>query len=692
MKYYLKAFGCQMNVSDSERIASFLEQQHYQFTNNMESADLIVVVACSVRQSAIDRVFGLNKKFKKIKLQNPNIKFILTGCVLKQDKPKFKNMFDEILSIQDFFKYPFFRDRRKVDTDYLELISKHSLLKSAYVPIMTGCNNFCTYCVVPYTRGREISRPANNIIREIKGLIKNGYGEIVLLGQNVNSYNSQATRYKKQTNYKSQTIKFPNLLKMITDIHGDFIIKFLTSHPKDFSDELINVIANSPKFSKEIHLPVQSGDNKILEKMNRKYTHEHYIGLIKKIKNKIPEAKFTTDVIVGFPGETKKQFENTVKLFKEVNFDLAYINKYSTRQGTVAASFEDNIKWNEKVKRWNILNEIANSPQSKTGPTRADKLIVVLGPTASGKSDLAVQIAKKFDGEIVSADSRQVYRGMDIGTGKITPDTKNSSNFSTGQAKKENIVTHKGISHYMIDVANPKKQFSVGEHKRKAEKIIQQIIKNKKIPIICGGTGFYIQAITENLDIPEVAPDWKLRNELEKKTTEKLFEQLKKLDPGRAENIDKKNRRRLIRAIEIVLKTGKPIPQIIRQLAENSQYNVLYLGIKKSVPELKKLIHKRLIKRINAGMIEEIKKLHQKGVTWKRLDDFGLEYRYVARYLQGILTKQQMIKQLEQQIINFSKRQMTWFNKYPGKQVHWIKNYSEAKKLIKSFLLPSHPL
>ncbi|MFH1129282.1 MAG: tRNA (N6-isopentenyl adenosine(37)-C2)-methylthiotransferase MiaB [Patescibacteria group bacterium] len=653
-RYYLKVFGCQMNISDSERISSYLEQSGFKSAPTIEGADLIVIVACSVRQSAIDRVFGLNRKFKKLKAKK-----ILTGCVIKADKLKFLKFFDEVLSIDEL-----------LGKNYLELQPKHSHLtggqanhKSAYVPIMTGCNNFCTYCVVPHTRGRETSRPAKNIIKEIRKLIKDGYKEIVLLGQNVNSY------YGEQFSVITENCSpatFPVLLKTINNIPGNFTIKFLTSHPKDFSDELIDVIANSSKISKEIHLPVQSGDNKILEKMNRKYTREHYINLIKKIKNKIPEAKFTTDIIVGFPGETKKQFENTIKLFKEVNFDLAYINKYSTRQGTVAAKFEDNVPLAEKKRRWEILEKLVN---------QKSKLIVVLGPTASGKSDLAVQIALRpcstagagqaGQAEIVSADSRQIYKGMNIGTGKIT--------------KKE----MQGVPHYLLDIANPKKQFSVAEYKKLALEAINKILKKEKTPIICGGTGFYIQAITENINIPEVAPDWKLRKELEKKTTEKLFEQLKKLDPNRASNIDAKNRRRLIRALEIVIKTGKPVPELN---STESNFNVLYVGIKKSISELKKLIHTRLIKRINAGMIEEIKKLHKQGVTWKRLDDFGLEYRYVARYLQGILTKEQMIEQLEQQIINFAKRQMTWFNKYPGKKINWVKNLVRAEKLIKRFL------
>jgi len=254
---------------------------------------------------------------------------------------------------------------------------------------------------------------------------------------------------------------------------------------------------------------------------------------------------------------------------------------------------------------------------------------------------------------------------------------------------------YNGIIHHLLDIASPKKQFSAGEYKRLAQNAIDKIIKKGKTPIICGGTGFYIQAITENLDIPEVAPDWKLRKELERKTTEELFLKLKKLDPNRANNIDAKNRRRLIRALEIIIKTGKPIPPLdfsaqglpTSQAGGSAQGgDTLYVGIKKSVPELKKLIHRRLINRIDAGMIEEIRKLHKQGVTWKRLDDFGLEYRYVARYLQGMLTEEQTIEQLEQQIINFAKRQMTWFNKYPGKKINWVSSPAQAEKLVKKFL------
>jgi len=291
-----------------------------------------------------------------------------------------------------------------------------------------------------------------------------------------------------------------------------------------------------------------------------------------------------------------------------------------------------------------------------------NKLIVILGPTAVGKSNLAVKLAKIFNGEIISADSRQVYKGLDIGTGKIT--------------KKE----MQGVPHHLLDITSPRRRFSVAQYKKLAFKAIQKIYQKKRIPILVGGTGFYIQAVVDNLLLPKVKPDWQLRKKLEKKSTQELYEILKKIDSQRAKTIDKNNPRRLIRAIEIVKKTKKPIPV----LKKEQKFNVLMIGLKKSPNELKKLIKKRLLKRLKQGMIAEVKKLKKSGLSWQRLDEFGLEYRYISYFLQNKLNYEQMINRLQKEIEHFAKRQMTWFKK--DKRIVWIKNFTETKNLIKNFL------
>jgi len=372
MQYRIITFGCQMNKSDSERIATVLEKIGYKPAPAINGADLIVVNMCSVRQSAVDRVYGLVSKFQKIKNKKSGLKTILTGCLLRKDKKKLANRFDLVLDIANLPKWPKILDvnsavisgRELLNTeDYLKIQPKYSSNFSALVPIMTGCNNFCTYCVVPYTRGREISRPAEEIICEIKKLIKRGHKEIWLLGQNVNSYKGRFNPVAKKRDRlnKRQDIKFinfPQLLRKINDVPGNFWIRFTSSHPKDFSDELINAMANCEKVTEYLNLPAQSGDNEILKKMNRSYTVAQYKNLVKKIRKKIPNISLSTDIIVGFPGETKKQFENTVNLFKEIKFDMAYIAKYSPRPGTAAAKMEDTVPQKEKDRREKVLTEI----------------------------------------------------------------------------------------------------------------------------------------------------------------------------------------------------------------------------------------------------------------------------------------------------------------------------------------------
>ena len=289
------------------------------------------------------------------------------------------------------------------------------------------------------------------------------------------------------------------------------------------------------------------------------------------------------------------------------------------------------------------------------------KIVVILGPTASGKTDLSIKLAKKFNGEVVSADSRQVYKGMDIGTGKIT--------------KKE----MKEIPHYLLDVVSPSKKFSVAQYQKLALKNIDKISKKNKIPFLVGGSPFYIYSVLEGWTFPKLKPDWDLRKKLEKKSCEELFKILKKIDLKRSKNIDKKNKRRLVRAIEIVKKLGK-VPLLKKEI----KFDSLIIGLKKPKQEVKALIRKRLHKRLKQGMVEETRRLRKQGISWKRLESFGLEYKWIALYLQKKIDHIGMISLLQKDIEHFAKRQMTWFKK--DKNIKWVENYEKAKNLLRDFL------
>ncbi len=376
MKYFLATYGCQMNKSDGERVAAVLEKTGYKSALDIQGADLVVINMCSIRQSAVDRVYGLINKIPK----NKKVKSILTGCILKKDLKKFKKIFDFVLNIKtlerwpeilqqdSYCYYPNPRDEKlnKVfNTNYLKIEAKPLGSFSALIPISTGCNNFCSYCAVPFARGPLICRPHQEIVREVKRLVKAGFREIWLLGQNVNDY-------------ESKNIQFPELLSMINDIPGNFWIRFTSPHPKDFSEKTIKVMTECNKITPYLNLPVQSGDNKVLKKMNRPYTIEKYKKLVKKIREKIPNICLSTDVIVAFPGETKKQFENTVKLFKEIEYDMAYIAIYSPRPQTTAAKLKNTITRSEKQKRYDVLTEIIKKTALKNNKKYINKTVDVL--------------------------------------------------------------------------------------------------------------------------------------------------------------------------------------------------------------------------------------------------------------------------------------------------------------------------
>jgi len=397
MKYFIKTFGCQQNKADSERVAAAFEARGMKPAKGYSDADYIVVNTCMVRQSAEDRVYGLVRNLGKIKEKKPRLKIIVTGCmvgvafrdktgkILQKLKERMPQV-DEFMPIEEV----------GFDNEPVRVSKTH-----AWIPISNGCNNFCTFCVVPFTRGREISRPFEDIIAEAKKLKEQGYKEVTLLGQNVNSYgadlilgekNVQVMRDLNKVYFESHSLEirhgvslqykineknlkpiyvkhlgryriptlFPYLLEEVAKL-GFEKVDFISSNPWDFSDELIDVIAKYQNITRTIHLPVQSGDDNVLRRMNRWYTASQYLNLIEKIKEKVSGVKFTTDIIVGFCDETDEEFENTVKLCKKVCFEKAYIAMYSPRPMTAATKvMKDNVPYEIKKKRWTILENLLN--------------------------------------------------------------------------------------------------------------------------------------------------------------------------------------------------------------------------------------------------------------------------------------------------------------------------------------------
>ncbi len=374
--YFIKTYGCQMNVHESEKLAGMLKSLDYQETSTMENADVIVFNTCCIRDAAEQKVLGNIGAVKKLKKLNPNLIVAVCGCMAQEDgradlfKQKYPHVsivfgthnlhkFKEYLIKYNQTKSKIFdiwESEKEINED-VEMYRTSN--NNAWVNIMYGCNNFCTYCIVPYVRGRERSRQLDDIVSEVKGLITEGYKYITLLGQNVNSYGND---FNDDTN-------FAKLLTTLAHLDGDFRIKFMTSHPKDLTEEVINAIATEPKLSKVIHLPVQSGSNKILKLMNRNYTVEHYKSLIKQIKDKVPNYFISTDIIVGFPHETEEDFMATYNLVKEVNYGGVFGFMYSPRTGTIAEKMDEQVPQeikNERVNRLLGLSKELIKEQNKT--------------------------------------------------------------------------------------------------------------------------------------------------------------------------------------------------------------------------------------------------------------------------------------------------------------------------------------
>ena len=417
LKYYIETWGCQMNEEDSEKLSGMLKSVGYSKTDDLKEAGIIIYNTCCVRENAENKVFGNLGELKHLKKQNPDLIIAICGCMMQQegmaDKilKKFPHV-NIIFGTHNAFKFPEYLNRVKTEgvqvkeifnkeTEIVEGIpvDRESSVK-AFVTIMYGCNNFCTYCVVPYVRGRERSRKSEDIINEIKDLVSKGYKEVTLLGQNVNSYGKGL----------EEDIDFAKLLRKVNEVEGLERVRFMSPHPKDLTKDVILAIKECDKLCEQVHLPVQSGSNRILKKMNRNYTKESYLELIDLIKKEIPDVTLTTDIIVGFPGETEEDFLDTLDLVNKVEYDSAFTFIYSRRNNTPADMMLNQVPDEDKHHRFDRLVKAVNESVIKKNKAFENKIVEVLveGPS---KNDETKFTGRTRNGKLVNFSGENVKVG-----------------------------------------------------------------------------------------------------------------------------------------------------------------------------------------------------------------------------------------------------------------------------------------
>ncbi|MDC4241669.1 tRNA (N6-isopentenyl adenosine(37)-C2)-methylthiotransferase MiaB [Clostridium tertium] len=415
--FFIQTYGCQMNEEDSEKLSGMLKSVGYTKTESIEEAGIIIYNTCCVRENAENKVFGNLGELKHLKKKNPDLIIAVCGCMMQQegmaDKilKKFPHV-NIIFGTHNAYKFPEYLNRVKTEgVQVKEIFNKESEIVEglpidresdvkAFVTIMYGCNNFCTYCVVPYVRGRERSRKSEDIINEIKDLVSKGYKEITLLGQNVNSYGKGL----------EEDIDFAKLLRKINEVDGLERVRFMTSHPKDLNKDVILAIKECDKLCEQIHLPVQSGSDRILKKMNRHYTKEYYLELVDMIKREIPDVSLTTDIIVGFPGETEEDFLDTLDLVERVGYDSAFTFIYSRRNNTPADMMLNQVPDADKHHRFDRLIKVVNEGVIKSNKVYEGKTVEVLveGPS---KNDATKLTGRTRNGKLVNFSGENVKAG-----------------------------------------------------------------------------------------------------------------------------------------------------------------------------------------------------------------------------------------------------------------------------------------
>ena len=628
-RFHIRTYGCQMNEHDSERVAGLLVAEGLEPTDRVDDADVVVLNTCCIRENADNKLYGHLGRLKALKDAKPDLQIAVGGCLAQKDRDLIVERaghVDVVFGTHNLGRAPALLDAARRDgRPVVEIAEEHDpstggawaggetgaiparreSRHSAWVTIQIGCDNSCTFCIVPSVRGPEVSRRLGDIVREVEALAGDGVREITLLGQNVNSYGRDlgAGQYRPQ---------FADLLRALDAVPGIDRIRFTSPHPKDLRPETIAAMAECPAVCEHLHLPLQSGSDTVLARMHRGYTAERYLERLGAARAAIPDLAVTTDLIVGFPGETDAEFDETLAVVEAAGYDAAYTFVFSPRSGTVAAGMQESFVADDIVRErmerlkdlvdrhaldhheariGRVEDVLVDGPSKKdpavlAGRTRQNKLVhfaadvapgsrhpvritgaaphwlrgetgprahpragglslhlALVGPTASGKSELALAVARELgDVEIVSLDSMQVYRGMDVGTAKPSP------------------VELAAVPHHLVDVVEPSEEWSVVRTQAAARAAVADIEDRGRRALLVGGTGLYVQAVIDTLEFP--GEDLASRAELESWTAEPggvaaAYAELAAADPEAAARIDPHNVRRIVRALEVIRLTGR---------------------------------------------------------------------------------------------------------------------------------------
>ncbi len=795
-RFHVWTLGCQMNRSDSEEMAGRLLAAGCEEAPSMEAADLIVINTCAIREGAEQKVIGRQGHLGRLKDAHPGLRVVLTGCSVREpDRAGLRRRYPAV----DVFLRP---DEEPELVDRLGLASAQapigaaaepaipvhpvgattmvgrtevgvadglsatraravgegtvarSSMISAWLPIIYGCDKTCTYCIVPFSRGPERSRPFDDIVDEARALAVAGYREVTLLGQNVNSYGHDLTAEPRFAHVDAERWAGrqldlhgrPDLAELIRAIDGLRTadgrpaidrLRFVTSHPWDLSDRLIDALAECPSVCEHLHLPVQSGDDAVLRRMGRQYTIEHYEERLGRIRAAVPGITISTDIIVGFCGETEAQFASTMRLLEAVRYDQVFAAAYSPRPGTPATKLPDDVPADVKRRRLNELlalqediglernrawlgravgvlvdrvtpprahdheapatdapehdgadhrdearvsgrtrgNKLVHLPggadllgREVDGPHRprrpvcaawharrsrqprvsdAPPLIVVAGATATGKTAFAIELAEHLratgqTAEIISADSRQVYRGLDIGTAKAT---------AADQAR---------VPHHGLDLVDPDEPFSVADFAAHARDVLTHVAAERGVAILAGGTGLYLRVVARGIDTAALPSDPELRARLEAQLIGEglpaLVMRLADIAPERTATIDLANPRRVVRALEIaeLIGDGEPPP------AAGYPGPVTWVGLRPSPAMHARRIAARAQAQFDGGLVDEARALRERYDP--SLPAFSaIGYREAWSVIDGELTREQAIELDAQRNRQFAKRQATWF-------------------------------